>query len=762
MTRHARLAALLWALASLPAGAQTVGLVLSGGGATGLAHIGVLKALEENGIPIDYITGSSMGALIGGMYAAGYSPAQMDSLFRSELYLLMSEGRIEDRFVYHFAQPVPDASIFEVKLNTDTALTTSLPTSLRDPVLLDLEQMFGFSGASAVAGNDFDSLFIPFRCVAADITAHKLKVFREGDLAQAIRASMSYPFYFKPISVDGHLMMDGGLFNNFPSDLLYYEFLPDLILGSNVTANNPPPTEDDLMSQLRAMVQQETDYSLRCQDDVIIEPTTTVGTFDFRDPGRAIADGYRAAMMRMPDILARIGRRTTPAELAARRARFHAAKPKLVFSNVRVVGLSERSTRFAEGVLNGRDTVLLPDRFRERYFRLYADANIAQLHPRAHFNDSTGRYEVEVSAKREKKLAFRVGGLLSSRPVNTGMIGLRYNFLDRTSNQLDATAYFGKFYSGGQLRLRSDISGRRPFFIEPALAAYRWDWFTNFASFFEDTRPSYILQREAWGGVNLGAGLAHKGLSVFDIKYVQARDDYYQNDLFTPADTADRTDFRYVTTGIMLERNSLNRKQHPNAGEWLRGEVRYVSGEESTTPGSTSDARKQTFEREHEWLVMKATLDKYFIPKGKVRFGVLAEGLWSTQGAFQNYTATIIRMPAFQPTPETRTYFIDAHRAPQYLAGGLRSIIAVARNKFDLRLEGYVFQPYKAVVRGEDNSAQEGTVASDRSYIASGSLIYQSPVGPIWFNTTYLSGKDKPWSVSLSFGYVIFAPEAIP
>jgi NTE family protein len=111
----------------------------------------------------------------------------------------------------------------------------------------------------------------------------------------------------------------------------------------------------------------------------------------------------------------------------------------------------------------------------------------------------------------------------------------------------------------------------------------------------------------------------------------------------------------------------------------------------------------------------------------------------------------------FQPTPESRTYFLENFRASQYAAGGARAIIALSKNRFDLRLEGYVFQPYKTIEREEVDQAAEGSPVSERYYLASGSLIYQSPIGPVWFNTSYIDGLEKPWAVSLNFGYVIFA-----
>ena len=745
---------------ALGATAQQVGLVLSGGGAVGLTHIGVMKAFEENDIPIDYIAGSSMGALVGAMYATGLSPWQIDSLFNTNSYKLMAEGGLEGQQVYYFKQDAPDASLINLKFDLDTSLQASLPTNLRSPVLMDFEQMKSFAGASAVSGYDMDSLFVPYRCVASDITAQRPVVFGEGDLALAVRASMSYPFYFKPIQIDGHLMMDGGLYNNFPSDVMYGEFLPDIILGSNVAYNAPPPTEDDLMSQLKAMLQEKTNYSVICENGIIVEPKTATTLFDFSDPAQTILDGYTAALARMPEIKAAIARRVPRAELAARRKVFRAKMPLVVFGDVMVEGLNKSQTRYSEQLLNKRNEPVPANALEPRYFRLYADHAVSGLQPRATFVKERGNYDLNILVKREKKLHVRFGGMFSSRPINTGMVGLRYNVFGRTSSRIEALSYFGKFSAAGQLKLRSDLSTRLPIYLEPVFTLHRWDYFSSFATFFEEVRPSYVVLREAWGGVNAGLGLGNKGSLRLDGKYVQNDYSYYQTENFTPSDTADATEFNFGTGGLLLERNSLNRKQHPNAGDQLLFEVRYVTGSETTTPGTTQ-TKKAVMSEHHEWLTLRARLDKYFIPRGTVRFGMLLEGVYSTQTYFQNYTATVIQAPAFQPMPELRTYFIEELRAPQYLAGGARMIVSLARNKFDLRFDGYVFQPYKPLLRGNFDNTVVGAPISDRYYIASGSLIYQSPVGPVWFNTSYVDAWIEPWAWSLNFGYVIFAQKAM-
>ena len=173
---------------------QQIGLVLSGGGATGLAHIGVLKALEENNIPIDYITGTSAGAFIGSLYASGYSPEEIEAFVLSDYFKLATDGDLKpnQRFLFHADDP--NAKMVGFSLSQKKLLKRSLPTNFNSSTLLDYEMMLRLGTVSASTGENFDSLFVPFRCVASDIVKKESVIFKEGSLNQAVRASMTYPF----------------------------------------------------------------------------------------------------------------------------------------------------------------------------------------------------------------------------------------------------------------------------------------------------------------------------------------------------------------------------------------------------------------------------------------------------------------------------------------------------------------------------------------------------------------------------------------
>ena len=184
------------------ASAQSVGLVLSGGGAKGLYHIGVIQALEENEIPIDYVAGTSMGSIIAALYAAGYSPEEMRAIVDSGQVREWVSGRIDSRYASYYRQMQDQPSMLTLRLNLRDEEKRSdaknksrlvLPSHLISSSQIDLALAELLTPASTASGGDFDRLFVPFRCIATDAAARKEVVYRSGDLGKAIRASMTIP-----------------------------------------------------------------------------------------------------------------------------------------------------------------------------------------------------------------------------------------------------------------------------------------------------------------------------------------------------------------------------------------------------------------------------------------------------------------------------------------------------------------------------------------------------------------------------------------
>ena len=203
---------------------QSVGLVLSGGGAKGIAHVGVIKALEENNIPIDYVTGTSMGAIIGGLYACGYTPEEMMELMCSQYFMTMSAGKYDPALTYYFSKPASSPQIFSLPLGGKAGSSKNKsdfnPQSLIAPTPMAFGFMEIFSPYTAQCRGDFDRLMVPFRCVASNMTDRRKQVMSGGNLGDAIRASMSFPLVFQAVKIDGNILYDGGIYDNFPVDVM--------------------------------------------------------------------------------------------------------------------------------------------------------------------------------------------------------------------------------------------------------------------------------------------------------------------------------------------------------------------------------------------------------------------------------------------------------------------------------------------------------------------------------------------------------------
>ena len=191
-----------------------IGLVLSGGAARGLAHIGVLKALEEQGIHIDAIAGTSMGAVIGGLYASGYKIDELEKLALGiDWQQALSDAPPREDVPFRRKQDDRDFLVKQkLSIRDDGSLGLPLGVIQGQNLALLLESMFAHSSNT----RNFDKLPIPFRAVATDITTGEKVVFSKGHLPQVIRASMSIPAVFAPVELDGRLLVDGGMTDNIP------------------------------------------------------------------------------------------------------------------------------------------------------------------------------------------------------------------------------------------------------------------------------------------------------------------------------------------------------------------------------------------------------------------------------------------------------------------------------------------------------------------------------------------------------------------
>lgn len=281
---------------AVPKKRPRIGLVLSGGGARGFAHIGVIKVLEENHIPVDYIAGASMGALVGALYATGRTPAEMEQIVAAlDWNKLLSGKPAFNELTYRRKEDrrnLPGAVILGGE-KTNLRLPSSLNPGHEIGLVLDrLMLPYGDN-------TDFDALPIPFRCVATDLINAETVVLKSGSLAQALRATMAIPAVFAPIELNGKVLADGGILNNIPTDVAK-EMGADIIIVVNIeTPLGDRSAVQDLVGILGqtfyVATVENSRRSLRQADIIIAPDLKNYGTFDFGASEEIIKLGYVGA-----------------------------------------------------------------------------------------------------------------------------------------------------------------------------------------------------------------------------------------------------------------------------------------------------------------------------------------------------------------------------------------------------------------------------------------------------------------------------------
>jgi len=231
---------------------KKVGVVLGGGGAKGAAHIGALKYIEEMGIPVDYVAGTSMGSIIGGLYAMGYSPDELTQLISNMNWSEYIGNKIDRSSMTKEMRQNNSSLVFRIPFslnnlfnpNSKTSLISQLPNAyVNNSSLINL---FNDLCVGYQEEMDFNELPIPFACVATDLVSGNEVVLRKGSVPTAMRASMAIPGVFSPVQIDDMVLVDGGLVNNFPADVLR-KMGADIIIGVEITSNKNI-TADDLQS----------------------------------------------------------------------------------------------------------------------------------------------------------------------------------------------------------------------------------------------------------------------------------------------------------------------------------------------------------------------------------------------------------------------------------------------------------------------------------------------------------------------------------
>lgn len=719
-----------------------------------MAHIGVLIALEENNIPIDYITGSSMGSLIGALYASGYSPIEIEAMLESEEFKRISQGELEDQFSYYLKQKEIDPSYIRLRLKPNQPLVKSLPTHVYNSRQLDFYLMTLFASAEAASNYNYDSLMIPFRCVASDIYNKEAHVFSDGNVGQAVRASMTYPFYLQAISIDSILYFDGGLYNNFPKNIMKESFQPDFIIGSNVSSNAQKPKEDDLFSQLENMLSVPTDYEINEEEGVLLNIKIDIGTLNLSEIDESIDIGYHTTLARMDSIKARLERRTSEKEFDERRRNFNSKKKPLNFESVNITGLDKQQAKYIKasfGQIKDLDNI---ENVKRLYYKTYADEKIKFIYPTAIIDTLSDKFILNLDILKQKSMEIQIGGILSTSPINTGYASFKYNFFSKIAVSAGLNGYFGNVYQSAKINVVIDVPSKVPFYWQPYFLINNYDFFKNSVSVFDETQPPFIITNEVYLGNTIGFPFILNSIFSVDYKYFVEDYTYYTNQEFNIKDTSDHTNFRANTFGLTIDRFNFDYKQYASSGTRFYFDTRFVTGYENTRY-SSPDGEKISSSNRRTWLQIYLEYSGYPVVTKFYSMGLLFEGFYSNMPNFTNYSATIIEAKAFQPLTESITLFQPHLRSTAWMAIGMSNVFKPFRN-FQVRAEGYIFQPAWDYYPTSEGLADRGELFGTRYLVLSAALVYHTKLGPISLNANYYQNNNPETTLLLNFGYTLF------
>ena len=756
--------------------AQSIGLVMSGGGAKGMVHLGVIKALEENEIPIDYITGTSIGAILGSMYACGYSVDEIAAYVESPDFERWQSGSYENEIPSFYKQLAPDAEMGSVKLHLRlrTGVSVALPTNLVPPYSMDFGLIGIYAQAAAVSGYDLNMLMMPFRAVSTNVYDKTLYAPRHGDLGMLVRASMSFPGWFKPTLIDSVLLFDGGLINNFPIDIMQKEFAPDLIIGSNCSYNEQRPEEDNVFSHIYALVAASSRQELPeykgwgLNFDSLNEDNKEVGLLEFSALRPLMQMGYDYAMRLMPQIREQVRRRKPQDSLRAQRQAFRKNIPPLRFKNITINGGSPALQNYIRSRMTRRTDTLIPLSALRFYFDVVSDEGVTTFVPQARYNPHDSAFNLNLRISPAPNFKIGLGGYYSTGPYQA-FGSITYSYHAPVTLTAYANLYAGSIYNSYSALMRADFRIKRwdfPLFAEIGGCYSVFDYYSkNPELTFSDQRPDFLQDNESFGFINIGTGRIGNSAIRLSAAGGERQGLYYKTQDFTSTDLPEKVTLTFGRGSLSIENNSLNFKTAPTKGLRQHIAVQYIFGKEWHAYGTMSaeyhadsSYRSRYIDSHHLWR-LRAQRTEYFAVSRYFSLGYHAEAAYAQPVRLIDYYPNLLMLPVFEPLQHTNGLFLENFRSNVYLAGGVipTYVAAFWSPNLLVRSEVYAFFPFAEL--SKDNQHLAIKPRYDKNirniyFMGSVSMIYQFPFANVSLSLSYYD-RSRTVSNSMFFAFNI-------
>lgn len=750
---------ILWAQEADTVRRPRIGLVLSGGGARGAAHVGVLQALEEAGIPIDYITGTSMGAMVGSFYAAGYSPAEMLLLMIRENRQWLSPGPFYREFMYYAPTRSYDITSWEIPLEFLSKGGVPLPEQVVSDFEINLGLNAKLASINLATKGDFDSLLVPYRAIGADLYRRRAVIFRKGSLPLAVRVSISVPVFFSPLTTREYAnLVDGGVYDNFPVEPMQREFAPDFIIGVHV--GSPPMSVDEfrergyywrLFSHLSDQVtwQKLPERSFFIQPDLGDMSSTdfSTGSLTF-----AVRRGYEATISCIDELREQLGAwRADSVKLITERLRlrqyrdspiplskvdFYPAKPAQSFFYRRALGIKPNET-------------ITIGRLRRRLFMLRRAASFYSLFPEFTPDTTTpDRSHLTVLVRPRGDVFLRVGLGIFSPSGYAIQVGGRIEKIWWAGWEGEALLTQGSFAQGVEFRLRI----RPPLPIDVRIVGE-----SQINRFLYQRLGSYWLPLPQQANVFTSADYLGLG-AQFAIKRFEAQSGIFRYAITERHSTPEvQTDIRGLSGYLRLLIDTEDDRQYATQGGRVYAAVYLNRAIEQPLFTGAPYVRA-----EHYWPQAVLRYRQNLPILRALSVGLRVEGGLSLQAPYADSVAAILASPAFYPFPESPTLYIPELYQRGFAAVGGHLTVRLLRKVF-FRMEGYAHQPFLKITfptavqpEGALNFPPSPTNLPPLYRYLMAGFFYRTFIGPLGAFVSYYDRQPQPIRIFLHLGYTRF------
>lgn len=740
-----------------------VGLVLSGGGAKGIAHIGVIKALEENDIPIDCVAGTSAGAIVSSLYACGWTPEEILDLFTSKSFKYWSSGTISRSNIYYENMSYPTPAWANVGINIgrdkggENIFSQILPSNLISPIPMNLEFLELYVPYTAQCKEDFNNLFVPLRTVCSDVY-HKHKIVcRSGSVGDAVRASMSFPLVFKPIEMDGVLVYDGGIYDNFPVDVMHEDFNPDFIIGVSVSGPDGKPEPNNIYSQLEDMIIQNNDYNLPEEWGVKIQvPVLDFGVFDWSAAREIYEIGYKSGLEMVDSIKARCPFRRSTKQLAESRMEFKSKTPVIKFNKVEVSGATPAQDEYVKALFTDKKSSSLSmEDVKADYYRTVTDGKLLDLFPQANFSEGYDNPALMLRATVKQPWTIGAGGWITSSIQSQLYLNFGYHTLSLNSLDLDLSGWVGQSYYAAMISGKISMTTRIPSSLRIMGVVSRQKLYEDELLFYQNNTPTFINEAQQFVRLEYSRALGKPAKGYTRLSYGHVKNKYfpYGEGEFV---NRDKSDYTGLALEIGYEFNTLGDILYPMTGKLIDVNVIAQYFDNKFTTGNADIGEKSENFKHRMSASIKADWKQFFPLHKNFTLGCSAQGLVTFERLYQNYIATLVHAPAFAPTPSTKNYFNTAFRSDNYLSCGIMPIWSPLP-KFQLRGDFYCYSPVRNLV-SEGNFCKYDGWFKKAEFIGEMAAVYNFKFASLSLYCNYLSYPARNWNFGINLGMLIQAP----